>query len=367
MNKLAQRLTRSLKAPAAVQPIPYFAAYHLAAATLPPKALEALAGLLLGHIVRADDGSCRLFTYWSTAEHFHCGDAALRQRLAAAPLSGHGRIDSLCTPPVAWWRQLKPLTFVLSLFALFGAVKGLEGHFSWLFATPTLLLKPEKSKLEIIEGTDLSSTLTVVNQLISTDHRRVLVTAQFADRQGRSPDVQTDPREIPELAGGATREVVFTSAAPAAGQYTLTFNATAKAGWLRFASKQFTASTTVVVWPRLPKGSLHVMKYSGQWAIYSASIEVGPEAPLGLDCELQFKGIPGLQFNTLSLPELQSPEPHWQTTGEQSNAVAVLAWSTGKLKPRTRLTAQLRLDGEPGTDWTAVAASSQLTCRNRKE
>src|ERR1700681_3766064 len=99
------------------KPIPYFAAY------LPPGPLKGLPkdltvgleGLVLAHLVRMNDGSSRVFTYWSTTAHFDASGEILRDRLQAQLLPEHGPVTELSTPPKPWWKKINPLTVVLSI------------------------------------------------------------------------------------------------------------------------------------------------------------------------------------------------------------------------------------------------------------
>ena len=368
MNSTA-RVIASLVGVQVPKPIPYFAAY------LPPEAMKALPkdvtigldGLVLAHLVRINDGSSRVFTYWGTKEHFDASGEILRDRLLQAQLlPERGPVSAVFTPPQPWWKKINPLTVILSIAAGVGALDAIKIHYDWLLAEPLLLVRPEKSKVEIIESSDLRMTVTLVNQLPRTEHSNIKVAAELIDKDKKSYPLRLVEHDIAALPGGSTKDLLIEGAAPSVGEYIFRVNATAKAGWWP-SSKTFPADARFIVWPKIPHGSIRLVEIKPLWARFAGTIVVGLAAPQGLDCELQIQGTPGLKFENQFHSTVRNDNLQWHTAGQLENTVSILTWSTATVGAMQSVTAEFILIGESVTDWKAVSEKIKLNCSARQE
>lgn len=347
--------------------VPYFASFELPRNVADPAAdlLLDLPGLVLSHLLRTGDGTSKLFTYWSSADHFQCSRRELARRLnATQPL--RGRVTRIATPPLPWWRRIAPSTLILSAAALLGALDALVNHFELGFARPHLLVKPEHERHELIEGQALNISAKVLNQLPTVSHRDVRVLARLEDAHGKRQDVHIDEAEFPVLIGGGSKDIRIGGIVPAAGDYTLKFHARAAAGWF-MPMRDFDATQSVKVWPRDPHGRLRRVESGSSWGRFAGDIDVGYAAAQGLRCELALRGAPGLRYG--GRINMQVPVSHdsWTSAGEGRRAVAMLIWATGAVAGKQRVIVEVDLIGPVGTDWAALPARAALSCQPRKE
>lgn len=350
------------------KPIPYFAVY------LPSGQMKALLkdlivgleGLVLAHLVRMNDGSSRVFTYWGTKEHFDASGEILRDRLQAQLLPERGPVSAVSTPPQPLWKKINPVTVVLSIAALVGALDAIWIHYDWLIAEPLLLVRPEKSKVEIIESSDMRMTVTLVNQLPRTEHRNIKVAAELVDKDKKSYPLRLVEHDIAALPGGAMKDLVIEGTAPIVGEYAFHVDATAKAGWLP-SSKTFRGEARFIIWPKTPRGSILLKKTKPPEARFTGTIAVGPAAPQGLDCEIQSRGTPGLKFDEYFITTVGNSNLKRNMTGQFENAVSNLTWSTAPVESMRYVTVNFILLGDLATDWKAVSEKIELNCNTRQE
>jgi hypothetical protein len=366
----AARAIASLAGIQMPKPIPYFAAYQPSGQikALPKDLTGGLEGLVLAHLVIMNDGSSRVFTYWGTRAHFDVNGEILRERLQAQLLPDRGTVGAVSGPPQPWWKKINLPAFVLALPALWGTAELIGNHYDWLFAEPLLLVRPEKSKVEIIESSDMRMTVTLVNQLPRTEHRNIKVAAELIDNKDKkSYPLQLVEHDIAALPGGATKDLVIEGTAPPVGEYAFHVDATAKAGRLP-SSKTFRGEARFIIWPKTPRGSIHLLETKPPWAHFKGTIAVGPAAPQGLDCELQSQGTPELKFdNQFNSIDVGSSNLKWYTAGQLENAVSILTWSTGPVESMRSVTVEFILNREPATDWKAVTEKIKINCNMRQE
>lgn len=361
-------LSPLIEASTQTQAISYFAAYRFPKGMpdVGPALLKAYDGLALAHAVRTEEGVARLLTYWASRDHFVASGESFRARLEGQLLPGHGLVNKLFTKPPPWWRKVKLGTAVLSAAAFFGAMEIIDNRYDRVFAVPALVIKAEKSRIDINEGEPFRTTVTIVNQLPTTPHRNVSVSAYLLDKQEKRTELRLVESEIPVLATGAPRELVVEGAAPAVGDFQLVVSTAADAGRLAL-SKRFEGRSRLVVWSAIPVGRLQKVEARGAWARFGGQISVGRAAPEGLDCELQVLGVPGLNFeNQLSAPVADRGKK-WQTAGAGSDAIALLTWSLAPVASQQKVGIDLALLGDAKTDWDAVANNATLRCEYRKE
>jgi hypothetical protein len=352
----------------AVKPIIYFAEFATNQSTgpLPKDLASGLDGLLLSHLVRTDDGSSRVITYWATVEHFEAGRQTLTDRLPAIFPSQHGPVVSVAMPRKPWWKRINPLTVVLSIAALVGALDAIAIHYDWLLARPLLVVKPEKSKVDLIEASDLRLTVALVNQLPRTEHRNIKVAAVLVDAGKKEFPLKLVEHDIAALAAGTSKDLIIEGAAPPAGEYALHVNATADAGWLR-STRTFDGDARVVVWPKTPRGSIRVVEAKPGWARLLGTVSVGLAAEQGLDCEMQVQGVPNLRFENQFRTSVGSRNLRWRQAGQSENAISVLTWTTGAVTSMQTITTEVILNREQPTDWKALGETVKLNCSSRQE
>ena len=361
-------LTKLVNRNASSRPVPYFASIRTPdpADLVQPKLIENLEGMLLAHVVRIEDGSSQLFTYWESEEHFRSGRAVLFQRLVAPLVAVQGLVATPMTPAVKWWKSIKLSTLILSAAGILGALEVLGNRYERLFAEPYVLVKPERSKFEVIEGEDFRTTVGLANQLPVAEHRGINVAAYLQDRQGQRYPLKLTESEIPVLSGGVTRDLVIEGKLPSAGEYIFKVDVDAASGLLRWP-KAFNASSRIVIWPNTPRGLLRLINASGSQARFAGAIAVGPAAPHGVECALQIRGIPNLQYNDQHSATVEIHVGKLKTAGEKEDLVSQLSWSTGPVEAKKTVTVNLILLGDAATDWVALIKKSTLDCEFRKE
>jgi hypothetical protein len=366
MNSAAQAIA-GLSGTATASPILYYAGYLLPRTMneVPRDLSDGVEGLVLSHLVRLEDGSKRVFTYWQSAQHFDGGDEVLRDRLQA-PSPEHGPINAVATPAKPWWRKVKPLTVVLSIAAAIGAIDAIVIRYDWLLAKPLLLVKPEKTKTEILESANIRIAVSVVNQLPRTEHRNVKVAVELIDTARKRHPLRLVEQEIAVLPGGATKDLMVEGTAPPAGLYRFQVAATADAGLWR-SSKTFSGEAQFNIWSRTPRGSVRLVESKSSWARFVGTIEVGHAAPLGVDCEIQSQGAPRLAFDRQFRTTIGYRNLQWRTAGERDSSISILTWSMTAVESMQSITAEVIFLGEPATDWAAVAERIKLNCAARQE
>ena len=369
MSDSLQSLANPPGAAADVKPVPHFGPFELPMGTgeLPKDALRDIPSLMLSHIVRRGDGASILFTYWSTSDHYESSKDALAQRIGSVPGAGAGHVTAMTVREVGWWRKVKPTTLLLSLAALFGAFEVITNEFDRGFAEPSLLVKPAKTRLEAIEGTEWMTSVQVVNQLLKVDHHGVRVKAALRSEGAASAPVNVVDIEVPSLAGGVTKDIAVETKLPLEpGPHVLDITASAKAGFFR-ERQVFSGKVDVFVWPQQPTGRLYLVNSSDGWGRYQAQIALGYAAPQGLDCDLEIKGFDGLRYKNQINSSASIYRDQFVTAGSGKNANAVLRWSTGPVEGQRAVNVSLILVREAATDWASLLQVSTLTCRQRSE
>jgi hypothetical protein len=265
-------------------PVPYFAEYVLSAAELPPHSIsfDKYPGLLLYYFVRPDRSLVWIATYWATREHFLRDGESFQAQIGAAPAVLDGYVDELKIPPEPVWKRVPWYTVVLGIAAFLGALQAIGDHFDWIFSVPHLELKPNKARINLIEGAEFQDTQSLVNQL-PVAHRKIDLSASLESDSAREQKLNIAPSFVPHMPGSSPQEVTVYGVAPAPGSYRLVVNATASAGRIRSA-KTFHFKRPITVWPKIPIGALSVKSVQRDTALLSGRIRVGPAAPNGLEC-----------------------------------------------------------------------------------
>jgi hypothetical protein len=348
--------------------VPYFAAYQLPpnAAALTDETTKPFDGLQVAHAVHADDGERHLLTYWKSSDHFVVAGDSFCQSLHVSLLPGHGRVDKFVMQPKPWFERVKVSTVILSVAALFGAAEVIDNRYDRAFAVPALVIKPERSSIDVNEGGTIRSVFVLVNQLPGTPHRNVALSAFLVDQSGKRNPLTVTESGIPVLAGGLTKEVIVEGTVSSVGKYDLVVQATADAGRLSWA-KQFVSKTVLVAWPRIPAGSFRKIEARDGWARFQGLIAVGPEAPNGLDCELEIQGVPSLRFEDQFEARVSDRALKWNVAGVGSSSVALLTWSLTPVKSQTTVPIELSLLSDSQANWDEVVKRARLKCDYRKE
>jgi hypothetical protein len=371
-NQMADSLNSLADLPVAsagVKPVPYFGAFDLREGMeeVPKDALRDVPGLMLSHIVRRIDGVSSLFTYWSTFDHYESGKGIVAQRIGSAPAAGSGHVTTMKVPLVAWWRRIRPATLLLSMAALLGAFKVITNEFDRGFAEPSLLVKPAKTRLEAIEGSELTTSVQVVNQHLMVDHHGVRVKAAFQSQGGASAPVNVLDLEVPSIAGGVTKDIAIETKLPLKpGPHVLDITASAKAGLFR-ERQVFSGKVDLFIWPQKPTSRLQIVSSSAGWGRYQAIIALGYAAPQGLDCDLEIRSIEGLRYKNQINSSTSIYRDQFVSAGSGKNANALLRWSTGPVGGQRAINVSLILLGESATDWGNLLQVSTLTCSQRSE
>jgi hypothetical protein len=364
----ASQVPQAISAVERPKPILHFAAYLLSGPlhALPPDLTAGFDGLVLAHLVQTKDGSTQVFTYWSSTEHFEIARMVVSQRLQAQLLPGSGLVSSVSVPAKPWWKKINPLTVVLSIAAAIGALDAIATRYDWLLAEPFLLVRPEKSKVDIVEVSDVRLNVALINQLPRTEHHNIKVTAELLNKDKKPYPLRPLEGDVAALAGGAIKDLAIEGTAPPSGEYVLRVTASGEAGWWR-AAKAFHSEASFRVWPRTPRGSIRLVEAKFNWAHFVGVVEVGLAAKQGLDCELQIEGVPGLRFENQFHTSAGHQQLRWRTAGHLGNSVSMLSWSTGPVEAMRGVTTELFLLGEPTTNWQAVSGKMKMDCSGREE
>jgi hypothetical protein len=371
-NKMADSFNSLADLPVAsagVKPVPYFGVFDLPAGMeeVPKDALRDVPGLMLSHIVRRVDGVSSLFTYWSTFDHYESGKGTVAQRIGSAPGAGSGHVTTMTVPVVVWWRKIKPATLLLSMAALLGAFQVITNEFDRGFAEPSLLVKPAKTRLEAIEGSELTTSVEVINRHLKVNHHGVRLKAALRSEGGGSAPINVLDLEVPSIAGGGMKEIAIETKLPLQpGPHVLDITASAKAGLFR-KSDDFLARINLYVWPQKPISRLRIVNSSAGWGKYHAIIALGYAAPHGLDCELEISSFEGLRYDNQIHSSALIYRDEFVSEGSGKDAIAVLRWSTGPVEGQRRLDVNLILLGESATDWAVLPQKSSVTCSQRLE
>ena len=358
---------QTLSAPPAADGVPHFAAFELASegSSGVAEAIKELPGLMLAHVLRNPGERDRLITYWASLSTYALNRASVQKLAGSAAQATEGLVDVVVVPSVKWWKRVKLSTWILSAAALLGAVEAIADYFDHLFEPPQLMIKPDKSRFEALEGTQWQAHVAVINQLLKTEHRDVRLQATLAGADNKPVPVRILENELPTLAVGATRDIQIEGVAPPAGVYTLSLDVDAHAGWLR-RGRSFPASALIVVFPKKPLSRVTLVESNATMARFNVDITMGNAAPKGLDCDLEIQGVPGLHYDhQISSYDLALSSDSMQSADSGADSDTVLHWSAGA---STVHSAQVlfALSGLPGTDWKAVARATPV-CRNRSE
>lgn len=365
MTVLARVVATLRGAGSSAKSVPYVAEYLLDDnVARPSNDLKDIDGLMLWHIVAIPGGIDRLFTYWESKDHFTRDGPLLENRLGTRAAT-QGFLGQIGTRAVPWWKRIRPGTVVLSIAAFLGALEVISNRYDRLFAEPNLRVKIAP-RFDAIEGSEIASTLQVVNQ-VSTEHTDIVLVVELTSVGGQPQRLVLSADRIPELAGSTSKDIVAIVTAPKAGQYELRVVADASAGVMR-SRKRFENDTVVMVWPKLPIGAVELRQNPEGNAVLAGTVALGPAAPNGLDCALEVAKVPGLRFAGLFDMPIGHSNPAWHTAGEGVDSVAVLRWSIAPvLEGKQKLTVDVVLARDGQTDWRSVASDARLLCLYRKE
>jgi len=281
-----------------------------------------------------------------------------------------GPIESY--PQPSWWRTIKLHHVVLTLAGVLAAFETIENHSDRVVAAPSLALKDDSGRADVIEGESLQLKMTIVNQ-IRARHSDVQVAATLQSRES-PPDpnkktnalsmVVSEPR-LPELTGHEKRDLVATIRAPMPGEYSAQIEVRADAGWFR-PQGVVKAVKEVKVWPLQPLGTVYGLAVADTRGRLAGKIDVGPEAGHGLDCELAIKGFAGLKrmsFNT-NAPQT---DVGWHSSATRKHDAHVLAWTIPNLKEMQTIKFDLFLERGTATNWNDIARATKVVCGYRQK
>jgi hypothetical protein len=347
---------------------PYFAEYLPAPGGEAEIDMTKHPGLDFYYVVRDGGPQQRVATVWRSRELYLRDGERLRTALQAPPVLTHGFIGSFAMPGKPIWKRVPWYTALLGLAAALGAVQAIGNHFDWLFAAPSLTMKSDKSRIHLTEALDFVETIALVNDLPIAHRNLELVGAITAAASAPTPAARLtmSPASVAYIVGSGTHEITVSGVAPRHGKYELIVDVSAKGGQLRDSGK-FRFSRPVTVWPKNPVGTLNVRKVQEQMALLRGELAVGPAAPNGLDCELEFRGTSGLRYDELfDFPNLHK-SARWRSTDSPGNEVAVLQWVVLPVGARELIPFQAAITRAGTTDWNQVVERSAVRCYYRQE
>jgi hypothetical protein len=347
--------------------IPYFAEYSLSDTSDLPSSVDIkhYPGLLSYVLIRPKQGTLRVVTYWSTRDHFLRDGERFGKEIYATATSVEGFISGFTINPESFWKRMPWYTFVLGIAAFFGALQAIGNHYDWIFSAPSLALKSEKARIQIVEGTEFHEVASLISHA-PVAQREIVLSALLISKIVPEVPLRVEPDQMTHIPAGESQEITINGKAPAAGDYEFAVSAKARAGLLRFA-KTFEFRRPVTVWPKLPTGKLSVRSVQGEMGLLSGSIAVGPVAPNGLDCELEIKGIPGLKYDGVFDFPLLHEAARWRTNESPGKEIASLRWAVLPVHGREEIRFQVALFHASKIDWNKVSQGSTLRCYYRKE
>ena len=365
MNPL-RRVIRSLISLASPPAIPYLAEFPFGA-TAPPQSTDVkdIDGLKLWHVVVTPGATNWLVTYWLSKDHFLRDGPTLARRLGTT-VGNQGLVGDIGSPPIPWWKRIKPGTAVLSVAAFLGALEVISNRYDWLFAEPELLISMQHARFDVIEGDELPVPVRIVNQ-ISTEHSDITLGAEIVSVDHQPQRLTLGVDRIPQLAGSASKDIAAIVTLAKAGSYRLRVAADASAGALR-SRKHFETYGDVKVWPKLPAGRIQIREVHGPNAFLSGLLTVGPPALNGLDCELEILEVPGLRFGGMFDMPFDHSAPLWNSAGKGLDSAAVLRWSVGVVpEGKKELGVDVVVSRDGHTDWASVMQNARFLCQYRRE
>lgn len=348
--------------------LPYFAEY------LPPPSWEAEidmkkhAGLAFYYVVRNGDSQQRVATVWRSREFYLRDGERLRMALQAPAVLSHGFVARFAMPFKPFWRRMRVHTIVLSVAAFFGALQALGNYFDWIFAAPSLSMKWNESRVHLTEGSEFIETMDLVNDL-PIAHRNVELTGTLsAADSAASPAVQLGvlPASVAHIGGSTRHEITISGVAPRHGKYEMVINVSARGGWVRDTGN-FPFTQPVTVWPKNPIGMLRVGSVQDQTALLRGDLIIGPAAPNGLDCELEFQRISGLKYEGVFEFRNLHKSAQWNSNESPANEVAVLQWVVLPVGEHTLIPFQVAIQRDGAVDWNQIAKRGAVRCYYRPE
>ena len=347
-------------------PAPFVAEYPLEAGGRLPADLDIkrYPGLLFYYLCRGEAGINYVAAFWSSRESFALHGETFGRAIGAGAHGVAGYVTDLTSPDKPLWKRVSWYTLVVSIAALLGAVHAIGTYFDWLFTAPHLALKSDKTRVHLIEGTEFLHAQTLSNH-VPVAHRDVVLSAALEPATGATIPLTVNPATIPHLAPNAAQEVTVRSNAPVPGEYQLAITATADAGVFR-PGKTMHFRQPVTVWSRNPSGRLSVKSVRDETALLSGAVAVGAAAPNGLECEIELKGVPKLEYVVLEFPRLYTA-PEWATNDAPGSEVASLRWAALAVQQYETLRFQLALRSASKVDWTKLAREAGVRCFYRKE
>jgi hypothetical protein len=347
--------------------IPYFAEYSLSVGSELPNSVDITRypGLLSYSLIRPERGTLRVVTYWSARDHFLRDGERFGKEIHAMTTDVDGFISGLTIHPEPFWKRVPWYTFVLGIAAFFGALQAIGNHYDWIFSAPSLALKSEKARIQIVEGAEFHEVASLISHA-PVAQREVVLSASLKSKSAPEASLRVEPAQLTHIQAGESQAIVIDGKAPPAGDYEFVVSAKARAGLLR-SSKAFELRRSVTVWPKLPTGKLSVRNVQGEMGLLSGSIAIGPAAPNGLDCELEIKGIPGLKYDgVFDFPFLHEAA-RWRTNETPGKEIASLRWVVLPVQGREEIRFQVAFFHGSGIDWNKVSRDSSLRCFYRKE
>ena len=325
-------------------------------------------GLAFYYVVRNGGPQQRVATIWRSRDFYLRDGEQLRTELLAPPVLTHGYVARFDMPDKPIWRRVPWYTILISVVAVFGALQALGNYFDWLFDAPSLTMKWDRSRVHVTEASDFMETMALVNDL-PIAHRSVeLIGTLTAAGSAPSPGARlvVSPASIANVGGSARHEITISGVAPRHGMYEMLIEVSGRAGVFG-GTRNFRFARPVTVWPKNPVGRLRVERVQEEMALIRGELSVGPAAPNGLDCELEFQRTSSLRYDgVFEFPGVHK-SARWRTNDSPANEVAVLQWAVLPVGERALIPFQVAISRAGTTDWSQVAERGAVRCYYRQE
>lgn len=338
------------------RPMLYVAEYALDSDNATYRSLDVkkFPGLVMLHTVSCGS-EIKVITYWSSIEYFQTGKDQLKAALNSIAPPLHGYVDHTATIKKPWYRKVSAYTAVVTLVAVLSTAKSLAEHYDWFFSAPNVTFQMEKDPLNVVDGDEFHTTVTITNHSAATQRRFDFRIFQAPPASGQLTIYQSD-FGIANLAPGASHPIRITGRAHRPGKYGIRLEAKAKAGLLS-EEKTMPKDFSVTVWPAVPTATVYTDSTDGVAGVLRGRIQVARPAS-ALECDLQFQNISGLQYYG---------EEDWTPNDKPGHETYLLRFRTRPVKAFDIVNIPHQFESTSERNWKKVAAAAQLKCVPVKE
>ncbi|WP_282410043.1 hypothetical protein [Pseudomonas sp. PS02303] len=327
--------------------------------------LKELDGLLFWQILVTEEDGIFVHMYWESKYKFDICRATLSRTMNSQPLN-HGHIGTPKSKPKPAWKNIKPITLILTMASIIGAAEIIHNRYDKLFAEPHLLITAVHGDAQAISNEQTLAIIQIANQ-VKTEHTNVKVTASLIAPKKNKIPLKIEPQDIPEISGNTAFQAKITIPPLEMGDYGIEIYATAKAGSWQFR-REFIQKIPLKVWPNTPHSTLNFTKQKDSTIKIVGVIVIGPPAPHGIDCAMDFQKAKNLTFAQIFDLTSSYRSLRWNSVGNDQDAISKLSWSINPIpdgKTRIKLTTYISsVDAEP---LNLIENNSKITCQFRKE